>query len=490
MANSARDPLWRAVVSFEVAQTPSRKDEIETECLKCHAPMAQVIGLEKHEDDSFMHALDCGGRLGDLARDGVSCTICHGITPDGLGTRETFSGQFKLDQHMRLYGPHKEPSLNPMQLNTGFTPTHGEQILSSKLCGSCHTSYTDAYDKEGKVVGAGFLEQAPYLEWRNSNFSGDNPQEEDSERSCQSCHAPTSDIDGDRITSKIARAPAGFDFGFTDERRPFGRHLFVGANTFMLQILRDNAEELGVTAHPFAFDATIEATRAQLRNRSARVSIRDAVLEDEQLRFRIDVQNLAGHKLPTAHPIRRVWLRVAVRDASGSLVFASGSVDSMGRIIDGEGNPLPSELAGGPLQPHRDLVTSSSEVATYEGIMADAQGRPTTTLTRAVRWLVDDRILPRGWSADHDDAAQTAPVGVAGDKDFLPGSDGVRYQVDLAEVKGPLTIEAELLHQSLSARWASELFQVETPEILRFRRMYDASDRSPEVMASEARRIQ
>ena len=40
MANSARDPFWRAVLSAEVDATPSAKALIEEKCTRCHAPMA------------------------------------------------------------------------------------------------------------------------------------------------------------------------------------------------------------------------------------------------------------------------------------------------------------------------------------------------------------------------------------------------------------------------------------------------------------------
>ena len=484
MANSARDPLWRAVVSAEVAMTPSRRVEIESKCLGCHAPMARLIGFEEHETGSLMHSLDCEGRIGSLARDGVSCTICHGIKPDGLGTPATYSGQFALDEQMRLFGPHRDPSPNPMQFNTGFTPTHGEQISSSKLCASCHTLYTHALDAAGEDTGAVLLEQAPYLEWRNSIYSDEVAQPGDSARSCQACHLPTVDVDGREIRTEIARAPNGGDFGFTEKRRPFGRHLLVGANTYMLRMLRDHAEELGVTAHPSFFDATIEATRDQLQKRSARVTLLEAARADGQLEFRVRVENLAGHKLPTAHPIRRVWLRATVRDEAGRVLFRSGAVDASGRLVDQAGEPLPSELAGGPLHAHIDLVTRSSEVATYEAIMADAQGQPTTTLMRGVRWLVDDRILPRGWRAEHAEGPATAPVGTADDPNFVAGSDEVRYRVE-APSAGALSIEVELVHQPLSARWASELFEHDTPEVRRFQRLFEASERAPEVLAHD-----
>ena len=40
MANSSRDPYWRAVLSAEVVATPSKKALIEEKCTRCHAPMA------------------------------------------------------------------------------------------------------------------------------------------------------------------------------------------------------------------------------------------------------------------------------------------------------------------------------------------------------------------------------------------------------------------------------------------------------------------
>ena len=46
MANSARDPFWRAMVSAEKARTPAAAEAIETECIRCHAPMASVTAAD------------------------------------------------------------------------------------------------------------------------------------------------------------------------------------------------------------------------------------------------------------------------------------------------------------------------------------------------------------------------------------------------------------------------------------------------------------
>ena len=39
--------------------------------------------------------------LDDLAADGVTCTVCHQIAPDGLGTRERFNGNFAWHRRCR-----------------------------------------------------------------------------------------------------------------------------------------------------------------------------------------------------------------------------------------------------------------------------------------------------------------------------------------------------------------------------------------------------
>jgi len=484
MANAARDPLWRAAMSAEIAATPSRRAEIEQKCLGCHAPMAARVGLEEHDTGSLAHALDCDAQLGDLARDGVSCTICHGMSPEGLGTDASYTAGFHLDPERRLFGPHEGPFAMPMRMHTGFTPTHGEHVAESALCASCHTLETEALAANGDAAGARLLEQAPYLEWRNSDFRDEGPDPGPLAASCQDCHVPTADEDGEPIRTRIARNPGGRDFPPTSAREPVGRHRFVGGNTLVLSMLADRGEELGVEAPPEAVRATLAATREQLREAAARVAIENVRRDRQGLSFDVRVENLTGHKLPTGHPMRRAWLRVVVRDASGAVLFASGETDSRGRIVGAAGRPLASELADGPIEPHRNVVRGAGEVAIYGAVLADASGTATHTLLRGATWLVDDRLLPRGWSREHPDGARTAPVGVEGDDDFGAGGDRVRYEVD-AVPAGAFTIEAELLYQPLGARWAAELLRGETPEIETFRRMYEEAERSAEVLASD-----
>lgn len=496
MANSARDPFWRAVMSAEMAATPNAKNAIAAKCLKCHTPLADQIGLDDHGTDDPLHALDCDGNLGDMARDGVSCTICHGISPEGLGTDASFTAGFKINPNLELYGPHKDPVPGPMRVHSGFTPTYSDHLTRSSLCGSCHTLQTDALSPEGEVVGTGFHEQTPYLEWRNSAFADEDAEGAPMEpapggsRTCQSCHVPTTDEAGMRTRTKIARNPPGFDFPFIEPRSPFGRHLFVGGNAFMLTMLRDNAEALGVQAPAEAFDRTIAATRDQLSSRTASVSIENAKVEGDLLRLDVDVRNLTGHKLPTGHPSRRMWLEVVAKGEGGEVLFASGSWNDQGLIVDQAGEVLPTEARGGPIEPHRELVTSGDEVARYRAVMADVDGDATYLLLRGDSWFVDDRILPRGWDPAHDDALATLPYGTGKDADYAPkdgakadGKDRVSYRIALGG-KALDSVSVRLVYQTVSPRYVAESLVFETPEIDRFMGMYEASDRTPEVLAS------
>jgi len=484
MAASARDPLWRAVLSAEVDAIPSRQRDIEATCMRCHTPMADRIGLDDHDTGSLLHLLECDSRLGELARDGVSCTVCHGMSPEGLGTDASFSSGFVLNDERRMFGPHEKPFTMPMRHHTSFTPSFGEHVMRSAMCGSCHTVETEVFTAAGDDTGARFLEQAPYLEWRNSAFDTERAETRAQAASCQACHMPTVDVDGVPIETRIARNPGGRDFPPVRPRSPFGRHVFVGGNTLVLSMFRDHGEALGAPAPPEAYQATIDAARHALRHDTARLAMEDITRDGSSLSFDVVVRNLTGHKLPTAHPTRRVWLRVLVRDARGELLFASGDVDEAGRILGGDGRPLASETAGGPVQPHRRRIASPDEVALWRAVMADVDGQPTHTLVAGARWFVDNRLLPLGWSPDHVEASRTRPVGVDDDPDFRAGQDRVRIELQLgAAVDGPLSIEVDLLYQSLSARWAAELFERDTAEIRRFRALYEGADRTPEVLA-------
>jgi hypothetical protein len=105
MANSARDPYWQASVRRETIDHPSSAAAIQDECATCHMPMARATAHAAGRETAVFTLPPSRGGDADrrLAADGVSCTLCHQIGPDRLGTRESFNGGFAIGRrHEKL----------------------------------------------------------------------------------------------------------------------------------------------------------------------------------------------------------------------------------------------------------------------------------------------------------------------------------------------------------------------------------------------------
>jgi hypothetical protein len=462
MANAAKDPLWQAKVSAEVAANPGLKAAIEDKCITCHAPMGR---LEDRANGGTSYSLE-QMRLDPLALDGVSCTVCHQIKPDNLGQDESFSGGFEVSHDQTIYGPYTDPFGWPMLAMSGYEPVYGEHINSSALCATCHTLFTDSVDETGAVTGR-LPEQTPYLEWLNSSFPAEDIQ-------CQTCHMPV-----EPAPVPIANTPRGLD-----AREPFYRHEFVGGNAYMLTMLRDNAEALGVTAESVHFDSTIARTRRVLASAATVVATPRWV--GDTLEVDVHVQNWSGHKLPTGYPSRRMWLEVKLTDASGNTVFHSGGWDPDTGKLDAE----PAEYS-----PHLEVITSGADAQVYQSMLGTPDGEPTHALLRASGYLKDNRIPPQGWTSSGPRAGDTPVTGAAAtDPDFNrdagiegTGADNVTYRIRASDQAHLL--EVRLLYQSVSPRYAEDLLSYQTDEVDRFREMYMAASNAPEVMAEVALEI-
>ena len=481
MANSAVDPYWKAAVSAEVAATPSQKPHIEEVCSRCHAPMAAPIPTSPNGE--VLAFLRDDHAKATLSKDGVSCTVCHRISRENLGTDASFTGGFQLNKKNEIYGPHAAPVTMPMQRHVGFTPTKADHILSSAMCATCHTVITESFDKQGTATHMHLHEQVPYLEWRNSSFNDEVDSNKATARSCQSCHVPQTDIDGNAISARLAHNPGGRDFPFLNPREPYGRHTFAGGNVFMTQLLRDNRELLKISTPPEAFDRVIADSRKMLQRDTAKLSIVQLQTESSVSTISVKIENLSGHKFPTAYPSRRAWLEFVVRDNRGMVVFESGRVNNAGQICDGQGRPIATELAGGPTQPHFDTISNAQQVQIYETFMQDNDGNLTFALLRGSHFKKDNRLLPQGWNNQHAHAVATQPIGIENDADFLAGTDTIDYSLLLPS--GRYKVEVRLLFQSLSSRYVAELLKVDTPEVKSFESFYKKANLAPEVIATQ-----
>lgn len=454
MAHSSRDPYWQGAVRREAIDHPEHAAAIEDECSICHMPMTTYPARAAGGLGKVFTHLPGGAAADPLAADGVSCTVCHQITSERLGSPESFTGGYVLNVATAgapaMFGPVRvdDGRAHLMRSATGVAPTESVHVQRSELCATCHTLFTTALDAAGRAVGR-LPEQVPFLEWQHSAYN--------TRQSCQDCHMPA--VAGSTPFASVLGEP----------REGLNRHTFLGGNVFMLRMLNRYRTELGVTAPPHELEAAAVATARQLQSDTATVRVADARRAGASATFTVIVDNLTGHKLPTGYPSRRAWLHVTARDAKGQVLFESGAVAPTGAIA---GNVNDEDAAR--YEPHYDEIRSSDQVQIYESVMVDAAGVPTTGLLRGVRYVKDNRLLPRGF----DKASASADVAVhgaaAGDADFQSGGDRVRYAIDVSKGQGPVTIEVELRFQTISFRWARNLGTYAAPETKRFASYYDS----------------
>jgi len=458
MANSARDPYWQAAVRREVIDHPEAREAIEDKCSTCHMPMARAVARADGLTGTVFDNVPVGGDgpYATLAADGVSCSLCHQIRPDGLGEESSFTGGFHIaaaapDDGRPVFGPF-EPDAGGatiMHSATDMRPMQGPHIQEAELCASCHTLVTHAALSDGSS-GPEFPEQAPYIEWRASEYGAMGT-------TCQDCHMPLVGEDVP-VTQVLGTA-----------RPEVSRHVFRGGNFFMLRMLNRYRNELGVTALPQELTLAVGRTVEHLRTSTIELEVVSPEMRDGRLEFDLEVRNLAGHKFPTAYPSRRAWLHVRVRDAGGSVVFESGAFRPDGSIVGNDHDEDPERF-----EPHHSVISKSEDVQIYEAVMGDAQGRVTTGLMSAERWLKDNRLLPRGFSVRSADPRVAVVGGARSDAGFEAGRDRVHYAVDIDPAGGPFTVDASMWFQPIGYRWAQNLAAYDAFETRRFVRYYES----------------
>jgi hypothetical protein len=468
MANSGHDPYVRASVRRETMDHRSSATEIEDECAACHLPAARKIAHAAGQRGRvFAHFArsNAPGTVDLLARDGVTCTVCHQIAADRLGTRDSFNGNFSVagpntSGRRRAFGPFApDPGRRRLMHSvTGFEQEEAAHIQQSELCATCHTLITQARGPEGQVIGS-LPEQMNYQEWRHSAFF-------DEKRSCQSCHMPSAPGPV-RVASVLGQA-----------RGSLARHTFLGGNAFMLRLMNRYRSELDLQATASELEATARATIRQLETETATATIERAVVDDGMLTVDVLVTNLTGHKFPTGYPSRRAWLHLTVRGTDGQPLVESGRVADTGAI---EGND--ADANGATFEPHYTEITQPDQVQIYESIMGTPSGAPTTGLLQATQYLKDSRLLPRGFDKRTAEPEIAVIGGAIADADFLGGSDRVRYRV---AVTGPTSVEIELRYQPIAFRWARNLAAYDSPEPAAFVRYFDSLARFSSVLVSRA----
>ena len=162
------------------------------------------------------------------------------------------------------------------------------------FAGAAIRCITSALGPNGEKM-ARFPEQVPFQEWQHSDYA--------TKQTCQDCHMP------------VVNEPVAVTALYGQPREGMHRHVFVGSNFVMEGMLQDHRDELATAALPEEMDAAMKRTAEFLKTQAAKVTITRVDATPNGLAVDVHVENLGGHKLPTAYPSRRAWLHVAVRDA-------------------------------------------------------------------------------------------------------------------------------------------------------------------------------
>lgn len=490
------------------------KQQIVDTCMQCHGAMGKRTFAIDHPPPSqatfspdFVFEADPKSpnfHYGGLARDGISCTVCHHAIltpPEEKSVAYTLehrpNGLFAVGPPDKLYGPFETKTIasHMMKESLGTTPIHSGLTTSARLCTSCHSINLPVVDQPAKIHPIDprthhDVEQATYVEWSNSKFSyGPTKQ------TCQDCHMPPSVVN-DRlhlvdpaIQTKIAIvqdeaypqaehvAPIA-DLTVQWRTSGYRRHELLGLNAFLLRTFQQNPEPLGVRLADYMSGSNNDLNDAisnvvrQAEHKTALLGVKAKIDQGNTLVANVVVANLTGHKFPSGVGFRRAFVELTVTDPAGNVVFSSGRTDADGEILGADGRPLPTEyFERGPggeqqYQPHFDEqhpVTSPSDVQIFEELVKDADGNITESFIRRDHAVKDNRLLPAGWRFDGNPAEPippnwleaTRPTGVRGDPNYGPALGGharavVGYRVPLHTAVDPaqLTVSATLWYQS------------------------------------------
>ncbi len=445
MANSARDPLFWAALDVANNDIPGVGDF----CLRCHSPTGWLAGRATAPGGTPDGcSLDGAIDQADNDFEGVSCQFCHRMmeNPSPPGGQQSVyfeNGQYWIDdvncttpngsgsQPCRR-GPYDYPDGGPDSPPShpwAFSPYH----TSSGFCGNCHNVTSPAetlINESGVDTGLPFPIERTYKEWQQSTYAQANP----AVVTCQNCHMPD------------ATVPDSFACSFEENNRTGNMpiHRFVGGNTWIPAILRDEYTNLGRTAD---YNSTIAAATALLQTQTADVELTapSAATPGVNMPLSVKVTNLSGHKLPTGYTEgRRMWIQVEVKDAANRVVFVSGAYNTATGDL--------TEDAQVKIYRKADGIWNRN--GTNQGDISDEKGDKIFHFVLNNCIAIDNRIPPLGFTGGND--PETEPVDYSY-PETSPGSgvlvnfDTTPYQVPVPGLLvSPLTVTTRLFYQIAS----------------------------------------
>jgi len=500
MGLSGRDPVFFSQIASEMTIHKNAKlpTTIPNLCFRCHGVMGQRqltidSGGKSTFDPEMIYAYQAttaqpagDAKYGALARDSVSCTVCHHISDKDLGQPSTDTGRFNTTDPQTIIGPFDTPQELPMNHSLDMKPMHAEYVKDSKLCGSCHTIELPVLNAKGEQVGTDF-EQTTYFEWQNSVFQNERKPASDDAQTCQDCHMPSTfklkQFKSQDLQYRIANIEDN-TYPYVDDRlpdkditlqvrKPFARHTLVGINLFVQEMFLQFSDLLGIrTTDPMLMNPSTtvqgltlaeQATIDLAQRETAEVQVMSAKRTATHLEVKVRVKNNAGHSFPSGVSFRRAFLNFEVLNASDRTIWASGATNRFGMITNGSGGPvLPTEFFdGGKYQDHYTEINDPSQVQIYEELVKDTEGKFTTSFLSLFDHVKTNRLLPRGWKSDGPHAKETKPHGAAAkDPDYQNGCgcDTIIYKIPLSKVPVATKVRAQLYYQTIPPYYLRQRF--------------------------------
>ena len=503
MGLAGRDPIFFSQLQSETNNLPQLTECIENTCLHCHGVMGQrqqaidtgpsdackdIFAIQPPEGVPFGKPFaketvtswqvtpdNTSAKYGALARDGISCAVCHHVDKTDLGEEKSFTGNFVTGSPKDIYGPYEKVITKPMQHALDLTPQHGEQITSSEMCGTCHNILLPTYNNDGtlhKTIApngqsvTATYEQTTHLEWLNSDFAKPGTFQ-----SCQDCHMPKHFKVGDTSNPlkgiKIANIQSA-DLPPTTNRLPtpevtltprdeFSRHALHGLNVFINEMFQQFPMILGLRQIDYMVNSNVQPSLITGRdsmlemahNETVKISIENFKRNEFDVEVEVKVSNETGHFMPSGVGFRRAFLEVVLYDTDDKMVWASGRTNNLGVILNGTTDkPLKSEQGGKGVtayQPHYELITRPDQVQIYQEVIKDSEGHLTTSFLRRVEHVKDNRIRTKGFDPKKFLKNESPYIQILGElvgeveKDpyyFKPdktGADVIKYQPQLSQ---------------------------------------------------------
>lgn len=473
MANAGRDPLFWAALDVANQDDVDRLGDLGVGdlCLRCHAPKGWLEG-RSHCNTPWGTQFDGSCLEGtqdtpDNDFEGIQCHFCHrqydasqpppGEFLDPLAPYDENGQVFLTTDRREMRGPYSDAAPPPRH-----TAALSELHRAGAFCGQCHNVTNPALNRVDPDTGAdlGYLMpiERTFDEWRQSEFG--RPASPDF-TSCQRCHMPPADVDGDGTTDDAwacSQKPA-LRGENTAAEGPIFTHFFRGGGSWMIEVL--DGEFGAALGRSASYAAAREQSLRLLQQETADVALATPTTAPagSEITATVTVTNRSGHKLPTGYPEgRRLFLHVQAgvdSDADGTLDPAEVSFES------GAWDPATGVLAA---DPQLKIYEIEVGVWDYNGtgqcdLVDDATGRKMFHFVLNNCVVSDNRIPPKGFTPSDE----TAPVGVTYPANpDIPGAlahwDETPYSIAVPSgSSGNLLVRSRLMYQTTTNEYVEFL---------------------------------